>query len=334
MWMPSDDYVPAACVRDAVAAIRDDGVLAATNDAMRGWIAQFGGTLDALPISSDDRAQLEAGDLVLLHAEDRVWELRRWVHDGAVWLTAADVTDREERQSTLFSALRCRALGALAASLSHDLNNQFNSALALSSELGLLAQTDEDRECLRDLERGTKIGATAVSALARMLVRTPARRGRVSFRSILDDALSIVRKAYQQRGVELEASVAEDLPPVRVVADDVLHALTSVLETFLERGAARVELSSRSERRALGAGRARDLVVAELQVRGLAPEFVEALVQVVNCGPGSLRALARGEGPSQSVMVTAFLQRRFGGELRASAEDGQLAVGFCWPAAG
>ena len=143
--MPSDDYVPAACVRDAVAAIRDDGVLAATNDAMRGWIAQFGGALDALPLSSDDRAQLEAGDLVLLHAADCVWELRRWVHDGAVWLTAADVTDREGRQSTLFSTMRCRALGSLAASLSHDLNNQFNSALALSSELGLLAQMVENR---------------------------------------------------------------------------------------------------------------------------------------------------------------------------------------------
>ena len=334
MVMPSDDFVPAACVRDAVAAVRDDGALAATNDAMRGWIEQFGGTLDALPLSSDERAQLEAGDPALLHGSERVWELRRWVHGGAVWLTAADVTDREERQSTLFSAMRCRALGVLAASLAHDLNNQFNSALALASELGLLAQTDEDRECLRDLELGTKIGATAVGALARMLVRTPARRARVAVRTILDDALSIVRKAYQQRGVELEADVAEDLPQVRVVPDDVLHALTSVLETFLERGAARVELSSRSERRALGEGRPRDLVVAELKVRGLAPELVESFVQVVSFEPGSLRTLARGEGPSQSVMVAAFLQRRFGGELLACAEDGQLTVEFYWPAFG
>jgi len=332
--MPPPEYVPVSCIRDACAKIDADGALVPVNDAMRSWLAEFGEKLDALPLTQDDQVRLRAGDEVLLQVADYVWELRRRDHDGESWLIAADVTDREDRQSTLFNAMRCRALGALAASLSHDLNNQFNSALALSSELGILAEDEEDRECLRDLERGTKIGATAVGALARMLVRAPARRERVELQTILGDALSIVRKAYQQRGVALEVDGRADLPAVRVIAADVLHGVTAVLESLLEKEAARVELSTRVERRALGGGRPRDLVVLSLQVHGLSPGLIESFVDIVTCAPGALRALARGTGFSQSLMAAAFLQRRLGGELSARASGDQLSVEFCWPSAG
>ncbi|MGC6489449.1 MAG: hypothetical protein ACON4Z_17520 [Planctomycetota bacterium] len=329
--MTADPYVPASCVRDGVAAVDEDGALHPCNGAMVQWVDAHGAALDALPLSAPDRRDLEAGEEVLLHADAASWELALREVDGRRWLTARDVSDREQRQATAFASMRSRALGELAASLAHDLNNQFHAALALSGELSFHATDPEDIESIRDLERGTKIGATALGALSRMLSRTPARRERVAFAEVLEEALAIVRKAYQQAGVELGVQVSDGLPPVRLVPVDVVHALCAVLETVLGMKPASAQLAVTCRELARGEGRPRDYVVARCEFGGLSEADAAQMAAATELQPGSLREFIANRGLLQGVLAAAFLQRRLGGDLTSAASGRDLAVEFCWP---
>jgi len=329
--MTSEPFVPASCTRDAVAAVAADGALQACNASMEQWVEQHAVALGDLPLAAADRGDLEAGDVVLFHAEDAVWELTLREVDGRRWLTARDVTDREQRQAAVFAAMRSRALGELAASLAHDLNNQFHASLALAGELSFLATDPDDIESIRDLERGTKIGATALGALSRMLSRTPARRERVAVKEVLEEALAIVRKAYQQAGVELSVEIPDALPAVRLVQVDEVYSLCAVLYTVLgmKPSSARLDVARRAP--ASAEARARDYVVARFEFLGLSGEDAETLAASVVMQEGSLRRFVAHRGLLQGVLSAAFLQRRLGGDLESEADGGRLVVAFSWP---
>ena len=60
--------------------------------------------------------------------------------------------------------------------MAHDLNNQFNAALALSATLGFAVKNESDRAAIAELEQGTKVGMRMIRSLARLLVRREAVR--------------------------------------------------------------------------------------------------------------------------------------------------------------
>ena len=62
--MTSEPFVPASCIRDAVAVVAADGALQACNASMEQWVEQHGSALDDLPLAAADRCDLEAGDVV------------------------------------------------------------------------------------------------------------------------------------------------------------------------------------------------------------------------------------------------------------------------------
>lgn len=331
--MASPASIPAECVRDAVARVSDDGALTPVSRAMHGWIEQVGSSIEALDLSQDARAELDAGDAVLLRRAEGVWELQRSEVDGQAWLVARDVTDREHRVSTALSSVRCRALGEMAASLTHDLNNQFNAVLALSAQLGVYAKSDDDVQGLRELEQGTKIGSRMAGVLARLLVRTPARRERVAASGLLEDALAVVRKTIEHAGIELDVDVPPGLPDVRVAQVEVIQAVMEGLQLLVDLGASRMRFAVTEARVAWPEGRDRDCVVARCEAVGVDPARAAAAAQVVAMDPGAVQRVANGGGAYDTILNAAFLQRRLGGELRCRAVDGAFSIEFCWPRA-
>ena len=331
--MPPPSSVPSACVRDAVALVAADGALTGVSGAMAAWSSKFGGTLDALPLADGDRADLDAGDPVVMLADDEAWELQRYEVDGQGWLVARDVTDREHRAATVLASVRCRALGNMAASLSHDLNNQFNAVLALSAQLGIYARTDADRESLLDLEQGTKIGARMAGVLARILVRTPARRERVAAGALIDDALAVVRKTIEHAGIELEVAVPDGLPDVRVVTVEVVQAVMEGLHMLIEIGAATMRFEVVERTLSCPEGRSRDCVVARCDATGVDRTRAETVAGVVGMRSGAIADVARGAGAYDAILTAAFLQRRLGGDLRCEHDGDRIGLEFCWPRA-
>jgi len=331
--MTSERLVPASCVFDAVAVVDGAGALEACNEPMERWLERCGRTLEALPIDASERAELESGAPVLMHVDEEAWEITLRDLDGRRWLTARDVSDREQRQATAFASMRSRMLGELAASLAHDLNNQFHAALALSGELSYLATDPEDVQSIRDLERSTQVGATAIGALSRMLSRTPARRERVPIGDVLEEALAMMRKAYQQAGVELTVDIAAGLPEARLVQVDVVHALCAVLETVLGMKPSTADLAVRRGERVHEEARPREHVAARFSFCGLSEQDAAAVAATVVAESGSLRRLIQSRGALQGLLAAAFLQRRLGGDLSSEASGDRLSIEFSWPVA-
>jgi len=329
--MNSPSSVPSVCVRDAVAQIAADGALTPASPSMDAWLAQFGSSLEALPLDAEERGDLDAGEPVVMHVADAAWELQRYEAEGQAWLVARDVSDRELRAATVLASVRCRALGKMAASLSHDLNNQFNAVLALSAQLGIYAQSDDDRASLQELEQGTKIGARMAGVLARMLVRTPARRERVAAGVLIEDSLAVVRKTIEHAGIELEVAVPDGLPDVRVAQVEVIQALMEGLHMVIELGPTSVRFEASERPVTCPEGRTRDCVVAVCDANGVDPQLAERVVEVAAVRPGTIGQIASGEGAYDAILAAAFLQRRLGGDLRTSFDDGVLRLEFCWP---
>ena len=328
--MPPIERVPTACLSDAVARIADDGVLTCCNAPMTAWLGAARLSLDALPLDADQRAELDEGAVVVVHEGAASMELRRHLVDGEAWLTARDVTDRERLAATLLATIRSRSLAKIAASLSHDMNNQLSSALALCAELSVHAQDEEDIRCIRDVERGTKIGATAFGALARMLTQAPARRSRVDVTEALDEVMAIVSKVFQQNGVPLQVNVAEALPEVRVVLVDVVHSMASVLRAVAALSPAEVAVSA--DMRPADMARRADVVI-EVCARGVDSAQAAAYGRAFQAEAGSLRELAQSPSADQVLPVASFLQRRFGGDLATSSSGDRLTLVFSFPVA-
>lgn len=331
--MPSPSLIPSACVQDAVAQLSPDGSLQPVSLAMQDWSSRFGTALADLPLDDDERAELAAGEPVMMLSDGEAWELRCHEADGGRWLLARDVTDREHRLATTLASMRCRALGQMASSLSHDLNNQFNAVLALSAQLGFYAQTDADRESLHELEQGTKVGARMAGVLARILMRTPARRERVAAAGLVEDALAVVRKTFEHAGIPLDVAVPERLPDVRVAQLEVVQAVMEGLHVLIELGPTGLRFSVEERELAWPDGRARACVVARCEAGGVGRERAEQVVQVAQLRPGTVAQIAKGAGGYDAILTAAFLQRRLGGDLRAELEDQQLSLEFYWPRA-
>lgn len=331
--MSTNQSVPSRCVLDVVATIDGDGRMAPRSEAASAWIERFGPHVSDLLLDDDSRADLDAGDCVLMWAGEEAWELRRFEEQGAAWLVATDVTDREQRSASDHAARRCRALGRMAASVSHDLNNQFNLAMGLAAHLGLYVQSEDERRDLSELEQGTKVGGRMLSLLARMLSNVPARRTRIATPRLIDEALTLARKSLEHADVALTERVEESLPDVRVVETDVVQAVTEVLYLLAELRATSANFSASAASLALADGRERRCVVVRCDVSGVDAEQARAIAQAAGFEPGAVRAVAAGAGALDCVVTAALLHRRIGGELRCRADGEELVVEFCWPAA-
>ncbi|MEC8651690.1 MAG: hypothetical protein VXY92_03935 [Planctomycetota bacterium] len=226
-----------------------------------------------------------------------------------------------------------RALAELAANLAHDLNNQIGAVIALSAELAFHVEGAEDQRALRELEQGAKAGAAALTALAKMLVRTPARRERVDAGALVEDAAALISKAFEQQGVGLTWRVAAGLPPTRVVYVDVLHSVSSVLRALLDRSPERVEVAVQLRQLAISGGRLRDYVVCAAEVFFADVAASAALSGFAELAPETLRTIGTASGRGQELVTAALLQRRLGGELRVEVEGARVTVTFLWPAA-
>lgn len=331
--MPSPANVPSRCVRDVVASVDGDGRLDPRSAPARDWIKRFGASIAALQLDEDERAELGAGDAVLVSAEDECWELRRIDADGEAWLVAADVTDRERRLASELASRRCRALGRMAASVSHDLNNQFNHAMAMAATMGLYVQSEEEQRDLQDLEQGTKVGARILGLLARALSTVPARRARVSSSALIEEALSLVRKSLEHAGIPLDEDLGEGLPDVRVFEMEIVQSVMELLYLVADLDAAKMRFKARVGALEVAGGRERRCVIASCEASGVDAERARAVAQVAALEQGAVRAVASRSGALDCLVTAAFLHRRIGGELRCRLEGDVLALEFCWPCA-
>jgi signal transduction histidine kinase/CheY-like chemotaxis protein len=179
-----------------------------------------------------DRKRAEADTRELNERlEARVTERTRELEDANRILRQAQLTVMQHE--------RLRALGEMASGIAHDINNALTPA-ALYSRLLLEKEanlSDEARECLVDIHRSVEDVVHTVARLREFYrQREPQLHpAPVQINRILEQVVDLTRARWhdmpQERGivVNLEMSLAADLPPVLGVESEIREALVNLI---------------------------------------------------------------------------------------------------------
>ncbi len=146
-----------------------------------------------------------------------------------------DVTDNKRMEQSLLRAERLAAMGRLAASLAHEINNPLQ---ALHSGVEVLVDhpLDEDtRRRYMDVIRQEVKRLVAIVDQTLKIQRPPAdRRELVNVNKVLDDVLLLVGKQLRDSDVLIQTQWAQDLPVVRCVDAQLKQVFLNIILNALD----------------------------------------------------------------------------------------------------
>lgn len=326
----ANDGFPFELVSDALASVGADGSLLPRNGAMRRLLGALpaGARLADLPLGAVESERLRAGDVVAVSLAGREVELRL-APGTPPWLLAVDRTTADELLSARLAAARVRALGGIAVALVHDLSNLLGAGLGLTELVRASLHDPADLATVDEIERCSRQGATLGRTLARLLGKGPRLRQVTPLGDLVADALAVVGKNAQHRGVELEVAPAPvPSPRVRVVAEEALQALLHGLLLVLD-GAARVSVTVATGVRSIAGGRPRR--AAFVRIDATPCPTIGVAAEVARGGPGALLR-AGALGPAGAGLLHATLSLAgCGGELAVAQNGAGGSLEFAWP---
>lgn len=153
---------------------------------------------------------------------------------GAVH-TLHNITERKRMEQQLIQSEKLAALGRLAASLAHEINNPLQ---ALRSGLGLLIQGSHEKEKRQQyLQVANREVERLIAITERMLnFHRPAAEQpkRTDVNDVLDEVLTLVGKKLQHSRVTLSRNLDRHLPPVEAVADQLRQVFLNIVLNALD----------------------------------------------------------------------------------------------------
>lgn len=328
--MGAPHSVPALLLRTPVAQVISGGELRPANDAMRAWLADGVDHINRLPIPRERCADLLAGEDVEIDVNGRHWQLECVAHEDAQWLFVHDVSDRVAHATGELAAARCRALGSMAGSLVHDLNNHFNQMFALSSCLGSAVKDPSDQQMVADLEASMKLGTRMASSMARLLVQEPLRVAEVLLEDVLEDVLAVQRKDLELSGIDIHVESSEGVL-VRVTQLTAVQAVMHGIAALQSASPQVMRCQVLSEPRSIAGGRPRPSAILRCEAQPMEAGIAEDLLVVVAGGEGSLARVGKGVEALSGVAAAAFAQRHAGGELMAERHQDGVRLDYVWP---
>lgn len=247
-----------------------------------------------------------------------------------------DVTSRKQGEQQLMQlrvelahAGRVSAMGHMAASLAHEINQPLGAILRNSEAALLLLQTeepdlDEIRAILADILHDDQRAGTVIDRMRHMLRRSEMTMTPLAVGDLLSEAAALVRPDAAARQVRVVLDVAENLPPV---LGDPVH-LQQVLLNLISNGMDAIEEGGRKVRQiavsAIRAGsRSVEIAVSDSGA-GIPKERLEEVF--------SSFYTTKPAGLGMGLSISRSLIEAHGGRLWAeNCSDGGASLRFTLP---
>jgi PAS domain S-box-containing protein len=237
-----------------------------------------------------------------------------------------DVSEQRRIQEALVRSEKLAVAGRMAASLAHEINNP------LQSVIGCIGLAGEALEEGRRPDRYLQVAGEELHRIVRIVAqlrdlgRPPGVAGRevVNLKTLIESLLTLNRARCQSRGVEVAWQAADDLPEVRVVADQMrqvfLNMLLNALDAMADGG--RLEVSALATREPEGVQvNFRDSGV------GIAPESLPHIFEPFYS--------TRPDGMGLGLFVSHSVVQDHGGTIEVESQPDRGTTFTVWlPAAG
>jgi signal transduction histidine kinase len=156
--------------------------------------------------------------------------LRRWDVAESHLIVFRDLSALRALEQEKMQAERFSSMGAMAASLAHEIKNPL---VPIQTFAHLLPSKYDDDEFRREFSRTVVMEVERINRLVGQmldLVRKPSYdRGEVDLREVLGRLLTVIRPECERHGIRINTHLAEDLPVVVGVAGQLYQAILNIL---------------------------------------------------------------------------------------------------------
>ncbi len=239
-----------------------------------------------------------------------------WLHDLVTVVVEAgrptrlrgimiDISEQKAVQEALLQSEKLAAIGTLAASLAHEINNP------LQSIMGCLGLAEEARSEGRDVQRYLQVAREEVQRLSRITARMrdlhrPAsgEREAVDLNALIGEVLALFGKRCEERRIGVEWIPPADLPHPLLARDQVRQVLINLILNAIEAMPGGGQLEVRAAATAEPAG-----VSVEFRDSGvgITPEEMEHLFEPFHS--------TKAEGSGLGLFTSYNIVRQHGGTI-------------------
>ena len=147
----------------------------------------------------------------------------------AIWGIARDITARKRSEAVQLQTQKLQALGTLAGGVAHDFNNIL---LAIRGNASLAAEELPEghpvRELVQEIDRAGVRAAGLVRQILAFARPRESAKAVVALGPVVDEALGLLRATLPAQ-IEIRSSLAAEVSPVAVDADQLHQALVNVV---------------------------------------------------------------------------------------------------------
>ncbi len=232
----------------------------------------------------------------------------------------ADITERKHMQARIMHADRLSALGQLAASIAHEINNPLQSVIGC---LGLAQEAlveGEDAQQYLQVARDEVQRIKRIVARMRDLYRPESNEKKMTaLHTLLEQVLELTRKRCQDSRIAVAWQPAEGLPALWVAPDQIkqvfLNLMLNAIEAMPNGGHLRV-------RTALTESPAGVLVQFTDSGTGIPPDILPHIFEMFYS--------TKPEGSGLGLPISVNIVEQHGGRLEVESQVGQGSTFRVW----
>jgi two-component system NtrC family sensor kinase len=272
-------------------------------------------TIGAVALINDLDGAFDQQDVELLTA--MAGSVAVAVENANLYSEVADfATELERSQAKLVQAEKMAAIGRLAASLAHEINNPLQGIhnslhLSLHDGLGQERRDEYVGMARNEVER-------LIEIVQRMLdFYRPSRGGLKSadLNQVVRNVLALARKRIQHGNVEVHTELTDDLPTVPLISDQVSQVLLNLVINGIEAMPSGGDLWVKTE---VGDGREEIRLTVRDTGVGIPAEDLEHLFEPFYT--------TKSDGTGLGLAISYGIVERHGGAIEVSSRPGEGAT--------